>query len=380
MRRGITRAERPASRRGSRRTCAGVNLAGGTRAEIATTVNVRTIKSLPRTSRRAQRGARMRPVAAHRSRHDPRGLRWIWRRHQRGAISPGDRTRSQIITFQDPGSFQFCGWLYQDAGTFGTDVLIASTSGTFTVASPVGAITGVAVPLSVVQGRPFVVDVSGQAEVTRRLYTAWRPASEPRCAASPSLDPDSASYQSSDPSSQGDVLGNFSQRIRVSIATPGRYRFCSWIVRDSSDLSPLGLNESLITVVSTQYAAAVRRLLSPKATSLAGPTKLVVRLDEADRLAEVPRRASPGRPRSCPRRCERQDRWTKRTGSQRYRVELRGAAASWFATTVSGRSVTIPAQRVGALGGYELIIRAGKGAAPRAFYAPPWARGAFTRG
>lgn len=135
----------------------------------------------------------------------------------------------------------------------------------------------------------------------------------------------------------------------MSIATPGRYRFCSWIVRDSSDLNPLGVNESLITVVSTQYAAAVRRLLSPKATTLAVPTKLVVR-------------------------------WTKRTGPQRYRVELRRSGRVVFATTVRGRSITIPAQRVGAPGGYELIIRAGKGAAPRAFYASPWARGAFTRG
>lgn len=153
---------------------------GQPRAEIATTVNVRTITDVPAARLYIKTRATGGPPCAPSPRTDPgttlSGFDGYGGDSSVGAISPGDRTQAQIITFQEPGSFQFCGWLYQDAGTFGTDVLIASTSGTFTVASPVGAITGVAVPLSVVQNRPFVVDVSGQAEVTRRLYTAWRPA------------------------------------------------------------------------------------------------------------------------------------------------------------------------------------------------------------
>ncbi len=126
-------------------------------------------------------------------------------------------TTSSVVTFSGAGSFQFCAWL--DSGSS----YIATTSGTFTVASPVGSISSVTVPSPVPRGRPFLVTVTGQTEVKRELLTTWRPTSQPPCAATPKLDP---AYASSDIRGV-DVFGAFAKQIELTLDTPGSYRFCS---------------------------------------------------------------------------------------------------------------------------------------------------------
>lgn len=247
---------------------------GQPKAEIATTITARTIVDQPSVRLTLRYRPAGGPACAPTSTTDPgTGVPGMVSQ----PVSVGDTLTTSVATLP-AGNFQLCGWLLR---TSGADTVVATSTGAFSVASPVGAITGVAVPASVAPGAPFVVQVSGQSEVSRRLYTAWRPASEPACAASPSLEQRSPSAESRGVSEQARVLGAFTQPVQMTINRPGRYRFCSWIASDTSDLAPLGINESLITVVAPRpriTQAKVRgRLLSTR-VNVSGPGRLRVLL------------------------------------------------------------------------------------------------------
>lgn len=171
-------------------------------------------------------------------------------------LASGDQTVSGVVTFPKPGSYQLCAWIYE---TVGADSLVAQFSGSFSVASPLGAITGTSVaPSPARPGQPVAVSVSGNSEVNRNLVVSWRPAGEPACAASPGLEPSSSSGDSSRPYRAASVLGNFSERVQLTLSRPGRYRFCSWVASDGDDLSPLGVNETTIIVLAPRPALTTR--------------------------------------------------------------------------------------------------------------------------
>lgn len=240
---------------------------GQPKAEIATTIRVRTISEVADAFVAIKVRATGGPACAPSYTSDPgEALSPFYTR----SVAPGDTTATATHTFDKPGTFQFCGWLYNRDTS--PDTLIATTTGTYTVASPVGAISGVAAPASVLPGQQFVVTVSGQSEVARRLYVAWRPAGEPPCAGGPSLDPASSATSSSTPFSQGDVLGSFTKQVQLSLSTYGRYRFCSWIASSTSDLAPLGVNETILRVVPPRPAIAS---LTTKGRRLTARVKLV---------------------------------------------------------------------------------------------------------
>lgn len=165
-------------------------------------------------------------------------------------IAVGDTALSKVLTWSSPGAFRYCAWL-----SSGTDSgpIDARSEGTFTVASPVGAITAVVAPPAVQKDQSFVVTVNGTSEVSRTLLWRLRSAAEPACTAQPSLDPGTASF-----TKQDTVLGNFSIPITLSIGEFGTYRFCSWVASNSSDIAALGVNETTISVPAPPAIVATR--------------------------------------------------------------------------------------------------------------------------
>jgi hypothetical protein len=223
---------------------------GQPKAEIATTVKVRTISEVSSAYLYVKYRAVGGPPCAPTPDTDPGayvyGLEGPF-------VAVGDTTTTSVVTFRAAGSYDFCSWLRQSGAS------IATSSGQFSVASPVGSITAVAVPTPVPRGRPFTVSVSGQTEVKRELVTFYRPASQPACAASPKLDND---YGHLD---ERAIFGAFTEQLELTLAAPGRYRLCSWVASSQNDLAPLGVNETIITVPAPIVVAAVR----PKVTRLA---------------------------------------------------------------------------------------------------------------
>lgn len=247
---------------------------GQPKAEIATTVTARTIVDQTGLALYLRYRPTGGPACAPTAATDPgTALSGFYGR----SVSVGDTSGTAVNTFS-AGTFQLCGWL---SPTAASSAVVATSTSTFTVASPVGAINAVAIPANIAPGSSFLVQVSGQSEVPRRLYTAYRPASEPACSASPSLEQPSPSSDSQGPSNQASVLGAFTQPIQLTITKPGRYRFCSWIASDRSDLAPLGVNESQIIVVAprpkiTRAAVSGRRLSAR--INISGPGRLRVLL------------------------------------------------------------------------------------------------------
>jgi hypothetical protein len=262
---------------------------GQPKAEIATTISVRTLVDTANIRLYLKYRATGGPPCAPTPSTDPAllSLGEIY-----GVTMPvGDITTTRTQTFAGAGTYQVCGWLVDRSQN--PDLVVATTTGTFSVASPVGAITGVAAPTTIYPGRPFVVSVSGHAEVARRLYSAWRRIGGPSCATSPPLEPSSSLPDARGIARETDVLGAFSHPIRLTLERPGRYRFCSWIVKDSGDLSPLGVNETVLNVHRSKpkiISAKVtgRRLVAKIGVS--GPGQLRVILSRKGRTILVANR------------------------------------------------------------------------------------------
>lgn len=211
---------------------------GNPTAEIATTVRVRTIADTEPTGLYLAVRATGGPPCAPDPFTDPASDRIFGGRSPGSGrdVAVGDTAASLVYTFPTAGTFQYCGWLRHDD-------IVATTTGQFTVASPVGAITGVLAPNPAPVGRNFLVTISGQSAVERSLYVALRSATGPACGASPSLEPSDSTARD-----QGDVLGSFSKQITLEEDAAGRYRLCSWVVTSFNDTSPLGVNETIIQV------------------------------------------------------------------------------------------------------------------------------------
>lgn len=246
---------------------------GQAKSEIGTTVSVRTISEV----NDARIYIKVRPSGGPPCAPDPDsdpGSYLDNRLDNFGGnlVRPGDTTTSRVHTFAGPGSFQFCGWLRAYQLPPDRVVSIATTTGVFSVASPVGAITGVTPPSPAPRGRPFLVTVTGQTEVRRRLITAVRSSSTPSCAASPALDV-SADDATSDNGEE--LLGSFTRQVELTLETFGTYRLCSWIASDAGAREALGVNDTLITVPAPVRATPVK----PRIASIAQRgRRLVARL------------------------------------------------------------------------------------------------------
>lgn len=151
----------------------------------------------------------------------------------------GDTTQQDVVTFT-AGTYQWCAWL---ANQYATAIPVATASGILTVATPIGAISSVAVPAVIPLNQTVVATVAGATEVTRQLIWRLRPLSEPPCALAPALDQGSARFDS-----VSAILGNFSSPIEIQVASYGQYRLCLWVARDRSAIEALGVNETVISV------------------------------------------------------------------------------------------------------------------------------------
>ena len=257
---------------------------GNPTAEIATTVSVRTLTDVPDARLYVKIRPAGGPACAPSRSSDPGtavpggAFSGFGGGTSIGTIPSGQNTLSSVVTFTQPGEFQYCGWLYSDPGTFGTPVLLATASGAYRVATPFGAITSVEAPNPAPVGTSFLVRISGRTDVARRLYTAIRPASQPACATSPSLD---VSDGDGTLTRRGDVLGSFAETFEVDLERAGTWRLCSWIASSSGDLTPLGVNDTLVTagtpVPAVSNLAGAGRTLRLN-VRLGQPGRLIVRL------------------------------------------------------------------------------------------------------
>ncbi len=210
---------------------------GAPKAEIASIVKARVVadeSTLLYIKTRATGG----PACAPTPQTDP-GVTVGWGVFDAGEFLVGDNTRDIVTTWSEAGPRVYCAWLRSRASS----AFIATLNGTFTIASPTGAISGVVVPATAPRDQTFAVRVTGSSEVSRRLLWRIRPVGEPPCAVSPVLEPGNAGFEDA-----GTVLGSFSNQLLVHISDYGRYRLCIWVASSTSDTAPLGLNESQVWV------------------------------------------------------------------------------------------------------------------------------------
>lgn len=140
----------------------------------------------------------------------------------------GTFSRNRALTFDSPGTYQFCIWLTSSSSTVSTPI-----TQVFTFRSPTGTISATLSPLVPRPGQQAQVTISGTSEAPEYVYATVRSAGGAPCA---------PTYQSDTGSSVIDgegVNGAFTKQGTTTQQTPGSYVLCLWLASSSSDAQPI---------------------------------------------------------------------------------------------------------------------------------------------
>jgi hypothetical protein len=171
----------------------------------------------------------------------------------------GSTSEIEATTFDNPGTYLMCGWLQKNGNDLAPSAVAQAT---VTVRSANASLT-LSAPQRVKPATPFVVRLSGTAEVQRDAYITMKRAGGAGCGSSFSTDTGTNLVYGSG------VEGVFDQAKDTTIDAPGTYLLCGWIAENANDLAPEAAAQVTVTVpdVAGCNAAKLRATTATRSRS-----------------------------------------------------------------------------------------------------------------
>ena len=145
-----------------------------------------------------------------------------------GGSANGNFEDTQALTWDRPGSYQFCIWLADDRYEVVTPI-----SQVITFRSPGGTISATLDPPVPRPGQVTRVAITGSSEAEKNVYARIRGAGSPGCAPTAGAD-NGSSLIYGDP-----VNGAFALPTTMTIERAGDYIMCLWLADSDEDAAPV---------------------------------------------------------------------------------------------------------------------------------------------
>jgi hypothetical protein len=147
---------------------------------------------------------------------------WAWNEEVNGSFNI-----QKVFTWEPPGTFMFCVWLAESAGTIATPI-----TQTITFRAPVGTISATVNPATPQPGQSATVTITGSSESPEQVFAKIRATGGAPCA--PTFEADSGQslvYGQ-------EVNGSFSTQTTTQ-QSAGTYLICLWLASSPNDPHPV---------------------------------------------------------------------------------------------------------------------------------------------